>query len=164
MCKNGSFVVKQTKDRGFGIYANKTFVAGASKSLKHVAISGLLWEVSGEEFWELENLGYNSLFSNDKKGKYKKNYILFGPLSILNHCCNSNFRFQIATKKKSLKLFDGKNYLQPELTLVNIGKQKRILQGEEITCKFAPVKDLWFACNCGSESCVTVKKNKRAKV
>ena len=134
------YKVQQTKF-GLGIWAQKEF----NSSL----LWGLLIWADRNTFEALKDHEFPSLYSNDEVG-----YVLTGPLSLVNHSCESSLGFSKEIVDEQLN--ELRLYIDPEVTL----------KKGEVLVNYCDKEELWFECKCwkyGSKYIITLLFSKLNK-
>ena len=112
---------------GLGLFTKKKTSIANGKVLLADTIWGLLFEVTEEDFVELKNDGYISLYEDTGK------YVVCGPLSLVNHCCDHNLGFTKKLDSKSpAEEFDG----IPILHIKNCYKTMSLQKNDEILANY----------------------------
>jgi hypothetical protein len=109
---------------GLGLFTKKKIKLSKNEFLLDNTIWGLLFEMNEEDFGELNDHRYPSLYEDGK------HYILCGPLSLVNHCCDHSLEFTddqpdkelLAEEFNGIKTLRIKNFFKT----VTINKNKEI--------------------------------------
>ena len=108
---------------GLELFTKKKINISKNEFLLDNTIWRLLFEMSKEDFGELNDHHYSLLYEN---GKY---YILCDSLSLVNHCCDYNLEFtdyqpnkELAEEFNGIKTLQIKNFFK----IVTINKNKEI--------------------------------------
>ena len=98
------------------------------------SLVGFLIEVPDDIFSELQLLNYPSL--------YGENFILIGPLSLINHQCKALFGFSSPLQKSDFVLFLN----IPVVKLRLISEAHEVVEGTEIFAQYSHEKPAWCKC------------------
>jgi len=79
---------------GLGIFLKQSINISCEELFLEHIIFGLALELSDEEYEELHRCGYPSLIAG-----YRKQYLLAGPLALINHSCSAPACFSVPQRK-----------------------------------------------------------------
>jgi len=135
LAANVPWTVQRAANQGLGIFAKRAFrwTTGDSK-----ALFGIVCGISEDDFTELRERKYPSLFSSRNTGSG----ILFGPASLVNHSCSAQASWSAPCKRGVPELFEGFNALR-----LKMPPNTPFKMGEEIHVKYG-MRKKDFDCNC----------------
>jgi hypothetical protein len=134
LCLSPIIEVKNTIDRGVGVFFKKQ---GSTLEEVRRALKGFIAWVDEDEFKMLKEAKYPSLYSTASGC-----FILFGPLSLVNHACGSSLRFSMPLKRVNEDSF-------PEITIKQLSVSKRFGR-EEVLVDYFNGEQPDFECCCGN--------------
>jgi hypothetical protein len=102
-------------------------------------IVGFLIYLTEDDFEFLRKGGYPSLFG--------QNYLMIGPLSLVNHNCKSPFAFTDSKRNYSNEEFEGLLMVQLKVIEFTEGDYLKSKAGQEIFAKYSNEKPIWCTCD-----------------
>lgn len=131
LCLSSVVEVKNTKGRGLGVFVRQQ----ATLEEVRQVLTGLIAWMDSDEFTKLKDGKYPSLFCSGGD-----DYILFGPLSLVNHECGSLLRFTRPLKESNEEF--------PVITIKTLSGRKTFRKGEEILVDYFGGSEPDFICKC----------------
>jgi hypothetical protein len=133
------YQVRPSELGGVGLFWKKTgqLVSADNGTVESLSqIVGFTIYVAEEDF--------NILLSHNYPSLYRNNYILIGPLSLVNHHCQSPLGFTAATGRHLIPEFEGIRMVQ--LRVHEVDSEVESVQDAEILAKYSEEKPVWCTC------------------
>lgn len=116
---------------GLGIFLNQSICIKSDRFIFPEQLTGNLIQIGEDEFQELKEADYPSLYDGDR--------VFVGPLSLINHQCMLEVGFKAFTSTVFAKTFDDIKLKAGEEILINYFNANRpgevLFKGEECKCK-----------------------------